>query len=64
LAIKRVTIARKLEMRLEYVVPTPGEHELTLYLMSDSYVGVDKDTTFTVTAAEGMEEDESEEEEE
>jgi lipocalin len=27
-------------------------------------VGVDKDTTFTVTAAEGMEEDESEEEEE
>ncbi|KAL2004915.1 hypothetical protein VTN00DRAFT_2765 [Thermoascus crustaceus] len=64
LAIKRVTIGRKLEMRLEYVVPTPGEHELTLYLMSDSYVGVDQDPTFTVTAAEGMEEDESEEEEE
>ncbi|KAJ9194493.1 hypothetical protein DTO164E3_4179 [Paecilomyces variotii] len=64
LAIKRVTIGRKLEMRLEYVVPTPGEHELTLYLMSDSYVGVDQDPTFTVTAAEGMDEDESEEEEE
>lgn len=64
LAIKRVTIGRKLEMRLEYVVPTPGEHELTLYLMSDSYVGVDQDPTFTVTAAEGMEEDESEEGEE
>ncbi|OJJ46243.1 hypothetical protein ASPZODRAFT_16841 [Penicilliopsis zonata CBS 506.65] len=64
LAIKRVTIGRKLEMRLDYVVPTPGEHELTLYLMSDSYVGVDQAPTFTVTAAEGMEEDESEEEEE
>jgi pre-mRNA-splicing helicase BRR2 len=64
LAIKRVTIGRKLEMRLEYVVPTPGEHELTLYLMSDSYVGVDQDPTFTVTAAEGMDEDDSEEEEE
>lgn len=63
LAIKRVTIGRKLELRLEYVVPSPGEHELTLYLMSDSYVGVDQAPTFTVTAAEGMEEDESEEEE-
>ncbi|KAL1967159.1 hypothetical protein VTN77DRAFT_3450 [Rasamsonia byssochlamydoides] len=62
LAIKRVTIGRKLEMRLEYVVPTPGEHELTLYLMSDSYVGVDQAPTFTVTAAEGMEESEEEEE--
>lgn len=64
LAIKRVTIGRKLELRLEYVVPSPGEHELTLYLMGDSYVGVDQAPTFTVTAAEGMEEDESEEEEE
>ena len=64
LAIKRVTIGRKLELRLEYVVPSPGEHELTLYLMSDSYVGVDQAPTFTITAAEGMEEDESEEEEE
>ena len=63
LAIKRVTIGRLLELRLEYVVPSPGEHELTLYLMSDSYVGVDQAPTFTVTAAEGMEEDESEEEE-
>jgi pre-mRNA-splicing helicase BRR2 len=61
LAIKRVTIGKKLGMRLEYVVPTPGEHELTLYLMSDSYVGVDQDPTFKITAAEGMDEDESEE---
>ena len=60
LAIKRVTIGRKLELRLEYVVPTPGKHELTLYLMSDSYVGVDQDPTFTVEAAEGMDEDEDE----
>jgi pre-mRNA-splicing helicase BRR2 len=63
LAIKRVTIGRELQLRLEYVVPTPGKHELTLYLMSDSYVGVDQDPTFTVEAAEGMDEDEDEEEE-
>lgn len=62
LAIKRITIGRKLELRLEYVVPTPGEHELTLYLISDCYVGVDQAPTFTVRAVEGMEEDESEEE--
>jgi len=64
LAIKRVTIGRRLEMRLEYIVPTPGEHNLTLYLMSDSYVGVDQDPSFTITAAEGMDEDGDEDGEE
>jgi pre-mRNA-splicing helicase BRR2 len=60
LAIKRVTIGRILETKLEYVVPTPGKHDLTLYLMSDSYFGVDQDPTFSVEAAEGMDEDEEE----
>ena len=64
LAIKKVTIGRLLELRLEYIVPTPGKHELTLYLMSDSYVGVDQDPTFEVEAAEGMDEDEDEDDEE
>ena len=61
LAIKRVTVGKKLEMKLEYVVPSAGMHDLTLYLMSDSYVGVDQDPLFTVEAAEGMDEDEDEE---
>ncbi len=64
LAIKRITIERKLEVRLEFVVPTPGEHDLKLYLMSDSYVGVDQDPAFQVVAAEGEDEDEDEELEE
>ena len=64
LAIKRVAIGRKLSLRLEYIVPSAGEHELTLYLMSDSYVGVDQAPTFTVKAGEAMEEVEDEEEEE
>lgn len=64
LAIKRITIGRTLNLRLEYTVPTPGEHELKLFLMSDSYVGVDQDPSFTVTVAEGMDEDEDEEDEE
>lgn len=57
LAIKRVTIGRELEVRLEYTVPAAGEHRLKLLLMSDSYVGVDQEREFMVTAAEGMDVD-------
>ena len=64
LAIKRVTIGKKLETRLEFVPTRVGEQELTLYLMCDSYVGVDQDPTFKITAAEGMEEDDEDEEDE
>ncbi|KAH8602881.1 Sec63 Brl domain-containing protein [Bisporella sp. PMI_857] len=61
LAIKRVTIGKSLTARLEYTIPTAGEHELKLILMSDSYVGVDQDPSFTVSVAEGDAEDEDEE---
>lgn len=65
LAIKRVTVGRRaLKARLELVVPTAGKHELTLFLMSDCYVGVDQAPTFEVDAAEGEEEDEEDDEEE
>jgi len=64
LAIKRVTVGRKLETKLEFVPTKVGEQELRLYFMCDSYVGVDQDPSFKITAAEGMEEDEEEEEEE
>ncbi|EQL02923.1 Sec63 domain protein [Ophiocordyceps sinensis CO18] len=57
LAIKRVTIGRELKVRLEYTVPAAGEHRLKLLLMSDSYVGLDQEREFTVTAAEGMDVD-------
>ncbi|OAA64846.1 pre-mRNA splicing helicase [Cordyceps fumosorosea ARSEF 2679] len=62
LAIKRVTIGRELTVRLEYTVPTPGKHDLKLLLMSDSYVGVDQERQFSITAAEGMDLDSDEEE--
>jgi pre-mRNA-splicing helicase BRR2 len=64
LAIKKVTIGRKLETMLEFSLEQPGEHELTLFLVSDSYLGVDQAPTFKVNAAEGMDEDEEEDEEE
>ena len=61
LAIKRITINRTMETKMDFTVSSPGEHELKLYLMCDSYVGVDQDPSFQVTAAEGMDEDEDEE---
>lgn len=62
--IKRVTIGRSLTTKLDYIVSQPGEQELKLYLICDSYFGVDQDPTFEVNAAEGMDEDEDEDEEE
>ena len=64
LAIKKVTVPRKLETVLEFTLEKPGSHELTLFLVSDSYLGVDQAPSFKVEAAEGMEEDSGEEEEE
>ena len=64
LAIKRITFGQKLNVRLEFTVPTPGEHDLKLFLMSDSYVGVDQEPGFSVTVAEAMEVDEDDDEDE
>ncbi|KAF3762397.1 hypothetical protein M406DRAFT_63315 [Cryphonectria parasitica EP155] len=63
LAIKRVTVGRQLKVKLEFTVPTPGKHELKLFLMSDSYVGVDQEPGFEVTVSEGMEVDEESDDE-
>ncbi|KAI9851780.1 MAG: DEIH-box ATPase [Thelocarpon superellum] len=64
LAIKRVSVGRKLQMKLEFTVPEPGEHKLKCLLMSDSYLGVDQDPDFDVVVAEGEDDDEDDEEEE
>jgi len=64
LAIKKVPILRKLETVMEFTLEKPGKHDLTLFLVSDSYLGVDQAPGFVVEAAEGMEEDSEEDEEE
>ncbi|MCJ1375804.1 DEIH-box ATPase [Loxospora ochrophaea] len=63
LAIKKVTVGRKLEVRLEYVVPEAGVQALKLFLVCDSYVGVDQEVGFEVEVLEGMDVDEEDEEE-
>ncbi|PHH60326.1 hypothetical protein CDD81_1852 [Ophiocordyceps australis] len=64
LAIKRVTIGRHLSVRLEYTVPSAGEHRVKLMLMSDSYIGVDQEREFVVRAAEGMDLDSDQDDDE
>ena len=61
LGIKRVTISRTLDVRLEFSLP-PGIHSrLKLYLMCDSYVGADRELDIpTLNVAEGEESDEDE----
>ncbi|ROT36775.1 pre-mRNA-splicing factor brr2 [Sodiomyces alkalinus F11] len=63
LGIKRVTVGKTFQGKVEFIVPTAGKHDLKLFLMSDSYVGVDQEREFSVEAAEGMDVDEDEEEE-
>lgn len=63
IGIRYVTVGRKpLNLRIKARLPDePGKHTFKLYLMSDSYVGVDQDPEFTVNVAEGMDEDSEEE---
>lgn len=64
LGIKRVNFGKKLEVKLEYTALEPGKQELKLFLISDSYIGVDQEQQFEITASEGMDEDEKDEDEE
>lgn len=43
LAIKRIAFERRRAVELEFEAPGAGEHELKLYFMSDSYVGIDQE---------------------
>ena len=51
---------RRLGVRFDYTVLKPGRYELELFLLSDSYVGVDPEEDLEVDSAEGMHENEDE----
>ncbi|CAN0921129.1 DExH-box ATP-dependent RNA helicase DExH12 [Linum grandiflorum] len=49
LAIKRVSLQRKLKVKLEFAAPAEaGKKSYTLYFMCDSYLGCDQEYGFTV----------------
>jgi pre-mRNA-splicing helicase BRR2 len=66
LAIKRVTVAKTLAVKLEFTLPQ-GAHELKLYAICDSYMGADHDIPLdSIDVGEGedsSDEDDSEEDE-
>ena len=65
LAIKRVTLVQKSQLKLEFKPPRAGNLSLKLYAMCDSYVGCDQEYDLPITIEQGeefMDEDEEEEE--
>lgn len=47
-AIKRVQFANQHELDLTLTLEQPGKHDLVLYLMCDTYMGVDQEFEFSV----------------
>jgi pre-mRNA-splicing helicase BRR2 len=58
LAIKRVTIGQAAKVQLEFNAPEdPGDYNLVLYLMCDSYSGCDQEYEFNLTVLPGQKEE-------
>lgn len=61
LSLKRVSLGHRQKVTLEFIAPEdPGDYKLSLFCMSDSYMGCDQEYTFqlTVAAADGSSEEE------
>ncbi|OLL21933.1 Pre-mRNA-splicing factor brr2 [Neolecta irregularis DAH-3] len=58
--IKRVTLNRRLSVKMDFVVPTAGKKNYVLYCICDSYAGCDQEFPVEFTAAQGEEESENE----
>ncbi|KAG0354547.1 DEIH-box ATPase [Podila minutissima] len=64
LSIKRVTLQRKLNVKLEFVCPRAGEQKFKLYTMCDSFLGCDQEFDMEMNVGEGEDSDEEDEEDE
>ncbi|XP_077290807.1 U5 small nuclear ribonucleoprotein l(3)72Ab isoform X2 [Arctopsyche grandis] len=47
-SIKRVALAQKAKVKLDFVAGAPGHHSYTLYFMSDAYLGCDQEYKFSI----------------
>ncbi|KAG0308854.1 DEIH-box ATPase [Dissophora globulifera] len=64
LAIKRITLQRRLKVKLEFVCPRAGEQTFKLYTMCDSFSGCDQEIDMKLSVGEGEEDSDEEEEDE
>lgn len=62
LSIKRLTLQQKAKVKLDFIAPSPGHHDYTLYFMSDSYLGCDQEYKFSIDVNDFQSESESESE--
>lgn len=64
-SLKRVNLHLKQKVSLEFLAPEEaGDYNLTLFVMSDSYLGCDQEYSVPLSVAVGDDEEESESEEE
>eukprot|EP01118_Nematostelium_gracile_P018858 TRINITY_DN8529_c0_g1_i1.p1 TRINITY_DN8529_c0_g1~~TRINITY_DN8529_c0_g1_i1.p1 ORF type:complete len:411 (-),score=113.76 TRINITY_DN8529_c0_g1_i1:30-1238(-) len=55
LSIKRVNLQKSANIKLEFTAPNPGDHQLVLYFMCDSYAGCDQVFDIPLSVVPGME---------
>ncbi|XP_075249167.1 U5 small nuclear ribonucleoprotein 200 kDa helicase-like [Convolutriloba macropyga] len=48
ISIKRVTLSQKAKVKLDFVAPSAGQYNYTIYFMSDAYMGCDQEYKFTI----------------
>lgn len=48
ISIKRVNLQQKTTAKLDFLAPAAGHHSLTLYFMSDAYMGCDQEYKFAL----------------
>lgn len=53
LSIKRLTLQQKAKVKLDFVAPSPGHYNYTIFFMSDAYMGCDQEYKFGVDVKEG-----------
>lgn len=62
LSIKRIALMRDSKVKLEFTAPEmPGDYNLVLYLMCDSYLGSDQEYEFNITVVPGDDDEEGSE---
>ena len=62
LSLKKATILKHSTVRLEFVAPSQGVHQLKMFLICDSYLGCDLEENFSITVGEAEDSDEETEE--
>eukprot|EP01094_Clydonella_sp_ATCC50884_P027740 TRINITY_DN8091_c1_g2_i1.p1 TRINITY_DN8091_c1_g2~~TRINITY_DN8091_c1_g2_i1.p1 ORF type:complete len:1853 (+),score=962.58 TRINITY_DN8091_c1_g2_i1:598-5559(+) len=64
LAIKRVALGRAASLKIPFVAPEAGHHDLMVFFMCDSYAGCDQELPLAIDVGEAESEEEDEDEDE